>query len=94
MDRAKRYADNTGPMIRDRHWEWMEEAYRFILCYTKTEGISPTIREVQKHLGLSSSSIAYGIVKSLEEDGRITRKKNSPRTIQITDLYGSGQGEG
>ena len=94
MDRAKRYADNTGPMIRDRHCEWMEEAYRFILCYTKTEGISPTIREVQKHLGLSSSSIAYGIVKSLEEDGRITRKKNSPRTIQITDPYGSGQGEG
>lgn len=33
MDRSKGRAEKTGPMIRDRYREWMEEAYAGYFFY-------------------------------------------------------------
>ena len=63
--------------------ERMETAFQFISSYQKKEGISPTIREVQKYLGVSSSSTAYNIVKGLIRQGRIENKDRCPRTIKV-----------
>ena len=63
--------------------ERMEAAFQFIYSYQKKEGISPTIREVQKYLGVSSSSTAYNIVKGLISQGRIENKDRCPRTIKV-----------
>ena len=65
------------------HQERVEKAFEFICSYQKREGISPTIREVQKHLGVSSSSTAYNIVRKLIGQGRIENMNRCPRTIKI-----------
>lgn len=61
----------------------MDKAYRFISNYQEKEGISPTVREVQNHLGLSSSSMAYVVVRNLQMAGKITMNKKSPRSMKI-----------
>ena len=61
----------------------METAFQFICSYQKREGISPTIREVQKYLGVSSPSTAYYIVRKLINQGRIENRDRCPRTIKI-----------
>lgn len=80
-------------MISEIQKERMDRAYRFILSYKEMEGISPTIREVQNYLGLASSSTAYEVVRNLRKTGKITMKKNSPRTMKIRMKKGSIQGE-
>lgn len=62
----------------------MDDAIRFIAGFMEEEGISPTIREIQNHLGVSSPSTAYAIVRDLKRRGWITSKRNCPRTIIIT----------
>ena len=80
-------------MISEIQKERMDRAYRFILSYKEMEGISPTIREVQNYLGLASSSTAYEVVRNLRKTGKITMKKNSPRTMKIRMKKGFIQGE-
>ena len=80
-------------MISEIQQERMDKAYRFILRYRETEGISPTIREVQDYLGVASSSTAYEVVKNLRRTGKITMKRNTPRTMKIRNKRGSIQGE-
>ena len=66
-----------------QHDERLETAFNFICRYEQMEGYSPTIREVQEHLGLSSSSTAHEIVKELISEGRIENKGRCPRTIKV-----------
>ncbi len=80
-------------MISEIQQERMDKAYRFILKYREMEGISPTIREVQDYLGVASSSTAYEVVKNLRRTGKITMKRNGPRTMKIRNKRGSIQGE-
>ena len=80
-------------MISEIQQERMYKAYRFILKYREMEGISPTIREVQDYLGVASSSTAYEVVKNLRRTGKITMKRNGPRTMKIRNKRGSIQGE-
>ena len=80
-------------MISEIQQERMDKAYRFILKYRGMEGISPTIREVQDYLGVASSSTAYEVVRNLRRTGKITMKRNGPRTMKIRNKRGSIQGE-
>ena len=65
------------------HQERVEKAFEFICSYQKEEGIAPTIREVQRHIGVASSSTAYNIVRKLIVQGRIENMDRCPRTIKI-----------
>ena len=60
----------------------------FIKEYQEKERVSPTIREIQSFLGVASSSTAYDIVRSLKKKGRISAKRNCPRTIVVTEWKG------
>ena len=71
-------------MISELQKKRMDDAIHFIAGFMENEGISPTIREIQAHLGLSSPSTAYEIVRGLKRRGWITSKRNCPRTIIIT----------
>ena len=80
-------------MISEIQRERMDKAYYFILRYREKDGISPTIREVQEYLGVASSSTAHEVVRNLQKTGKITMKRNGPRTIKIRNIRGSKQGE-
>lgn len=49
-----------------------------------TGGSPPSIREINKMLGLSSSASAQYYIKILEQWGLIKRLPNTTRTIQLT----------
>ena len=69
----------------------MDEALQFITSYRETEKITPMVREVQRHLGVSSPSAAYLIIRSLQHSGRISVRSRCPRSITVRGRYGSGQ---
>jgi len=43
----------------------------------------PTVREIGKAVGLSSSSTVHAYLQRLEEQGFLERKANSPRCINV-----------
>ena len=76
-------------MISEKQQERMEIAFRFICSYQEREGISPTVREIQQHLGVASTSTAYEVVKHLRNQGRISMKGKCPRTMTTRKRKGS-----
>lgn len=59
-------------------------ALEFIDLYVRENGISPSFDEIAEHLGLSSRSQVHRLVTKLEERGKIRRRPNSARSIEIT----------
>ncbi|MNB81414.1 LexA repressor [compost metagenome] len=57
----------------------------FINSYGFENGYPPTVREIGKQVGLTSSSTVQGHIDRLERDGFITKKGKSSRTITLTD---------
>lgn len=53
-----------------------------ILALT-VNGVSPTIREIQASMGLSSTSRAYALVESLKDDGLISFQRSRKRSIVV-----------
>lgn len=57
----------------------------FIRRYTQEHGYSPTIREMQTGLALSSTSVANYWTHRLQQMGRITWEEGASRTVRIID---------
>ena len=47
------------------------------------DGVCPSFEDMRKAMGLASKSGVHRLVKSLEEQGRITRMKHRARAIEI-----------
>lgn len=54
------------------------EIYGFICDFNRANGYSPSVREIEQHVGMSSTSTVHSYLKRLEECGYITRKKDCP----------------
>ena len=72
-----------GRIRETRKREKMEDALRYICRYWETEGFSPTVREIQEHLGMQSTSTAWFVLCSLQESGYISMQEGKPRTIRV-----------
>ena len=59
------------------------QVYRNIIEYQVKNGYSPTVRELCKLVGVSSTSTIASHLKNLEESGFIKRKECSPRAIEV-----------
>lgn len=60
------------------------EVLEFLRAYAdEHDGASPTYREIQRGLGLSSVSRISGIIAALEERGFIVRNEGRSRSIRI-----------
>ena len=59
--------------------------YDYICREVKKKGYPPTVREICEHVGLASTSSAYGRLKALEEAGYIRRDLSKPRAIEICE---------
>ncbi|WP_439647308.1 LexA family protein [Antarcticirhabdus aurantiaca] len=60
-------------------------AYRFICDYADERGHTPSYDEIGAALGLASKSGVHRIVTALEERGRIRRRPNRARAIEIVE---------
>ena len=58
-----------------------DEIFTFVKEYIAENGFSPSVREICKGVGLSSTSSVHRYLREMMEDGRISNAKNRPRTI-------------
>ena len=63
--------------------EKQQRVYDF-LVEKRAEGIPPTVREICKATGISSTSTVHGILTALEDFGYITVDRKNSRGIRIT----------
>lgn len=61
------------------------QAIKFIVGYMESNGYAPTVRDIGKAIGFSSSSTAQQIVSRLQRRGWITYKDHAFRTIKVTE---------
>ena len=66
-----------GRIRETRKRERMEDALRYICRYWET------VREIQEHLGMQSTSTAWFVLCSLQESGYISMQEGKPRTIRV-----------
>ncbi len=59
------------------------EIYEFIKTHIREKGYPPSVREICKGVGLSSTSTVHGHLARLEKKGMIRRDSTKPRTIEI-----------
>lgn len=82
----------SGCCLRFRVWgdfvltDRREQILNAIYCYIYEKGFPPTIRELCKMVGISSTSTMSGHLRRLEDDGYIVREKDMPRTIKVTGM--------
>lgn len=62
-----------------------KEIYEFIKEQISNKGYPPTIREICRAVGLSSTSTVYGHLERLEKKGLIKRNAASPRSIEVVE---------
>jgi len=58
----------------------------FILSEIHKKGYPPSVRDIGKAVGLSSSSTVHSHLSSLEEKGYIRRDSTKPRAIEVLDF--------
>lgn len=61
------------------------QCLKFIKSYIDENGLSPTIGEISKAMGMKSRTGSAGLVDKLETDGHITRCGDEARNIRIKD---------
>lgn len=59
------------------------QVYECIICYQNEKGYAPTVRELCKMVGVSSTSTISLHLSKIEEMGLIKRRQNFPRAISI-----------
>ena len=62
-----------------------EKVYAFIRSFIRRRGYAPTVRDILKGCGLSSTAVVQHHLNVLEREGRIQRDPEVFRSIQLTD---------
>lgn len=74
-------SDSTKPRKKVIGDKRKDEILIFVKEYIAENGYSPSVREICKGVGLSSTSSVHRYLREMMEDGQIANKKNKPRTI-------------
>lgn len=62
-----------------------KEILDFVQSYQKKKGISPSMKEIGRHFGLSSLSTIHHHLKSLQDKGYLYKEENRPRAISVSE---------
>ncbi len=73
--------NGSAPVLNDRQKRILEYIREFV--YSK--GFPPTVREIGKAVGLSSSASVHANLHKLEDMGVLTRDEDKPRAIMVTE---------
>ena len=58
----------------------------FVACYYEANRRPPTIKEIGKDIGVTSTSLVSYYLDRLETDGIISRTHNSARSVMLTQV--------
>ena len=64
--------------------------YDYIYETINREGFSPSVRDIQSHLGIKSTSTVHAYLAKLEEKGYIRKENGKSRTLRIESLKNDG----
>ena len=70
-----------------------QQILEFIQSFTEENGYPPSVREIGKELGLSSSATVHAHLAALENKGFIQRNGAKSRTVKISDKAFEGTSE-
>ena len=73
-DTKKKEKKNIGEERRQAILSFVDE-------YSKENGYAPSVREICKGVGLSSTSSVHRYLKQMSQTGRIAYKEHAPRTL-------------
>ena len=62
-----------------------QEIFDFIKRYSAKQGYPPTVRDIGKAVGLTSSSTVHAHLANLEKRGLLRRDPSKPRAIELLD---------
>jgi repressor LexA len=62
-----------------------QEIFDFIKRYSAKQGYPPTVRDIGKAVGLTSSSTVHAHLANLEKRGLLRRDPSKPRAIELFD---------
>jgi repressor LexA len=62
-----------------------QEIFEFIKRYSSRHGYPPTVRDIGKAVGLTSSSTVHAHLANLEKIGLLRRDPTKPRAIELLD---------
>ncbi len=74
--------------------ERQQQIYSFMMRFATEKGRPPTIREIGKAVGISSTSVVNYNLNILEKAGMITREKQVSRGLRLTSTNGRGLSDG
>ncbi len=74
--------------------ERQQQIYSFMNRFSQEKGRPPTIREIGKAVGISSTSVVNYNLNILEKAGLITREKQVSRGLRLVGTNGKGHREG
>ena len=60
-----------------------QEIFEFIQSYSKKHGYPPTVRDIGKAIGLTSSSTVHTHLANLEKIGILKRDPSKPRALEV-----------
>ena len=60
-----------------------QEIFEYIKTYSKKHGYPPTVRDIGKAIGLTSSSTVHTHLANLEKIGMIRRDPSKPRALEL-----------
>ncbi len=69
-----------------------QEIFDFIKSYSAKYGYPPTVRDIGKAVGLTSSSTVHAHLANLEKLGLLRRDPSKPRAIELLDRATRGAG--
>jgi repressor LexA len=65
-----------------------QKVFDFIHEYTQNKGVSPTLDEIRRYIGVASIRTAAQYLEALERKGFVRRERNARRNIRIVDQNG------
>ncbi len=74
--------------------ERQQQIYSFMMRFSSEKGRPPTIREIGKAVGISSTSVVNYNLNILEKAGMITREKQVSRGLRLTPPGGRTMSDG
>lgn len=81
FDRAR--AGKEMPLVDLKMTKRQEEIYGFISKHLESYGYPPTVREIGKAVGLTSSSTVHAHLAKLESSGLLRRDPSKPRALEL-----------
>src|SRR3954469_18674203 len=86
-----------GPVVDLDLTKRQQEIFDFIKRYSSSHGYPPTVRDIGKAIGLTSSSTVHAHLANLEKLGLLRRDPTRPRAIEVLvdkakEVVGAGGG--